>query len=241
MLKLQDLTVSIADKTILKDVSFSFEKGKIYAIMGPNGSGKSTLAASIMGHPAYSLSKKSKILFQGKEIQEEEAYKRAKKGIFLSFQSPLTLAGVTVFQLMRVALEGKMDPLDLKNKLKEYAKELKIKEELLTRPLNEGFSGGEKKKMEILQAAVMNPSFLILDEIDTGVDIDSLKTIAQFLVKLKQQDRTIVIITHYNRILKHLEPDNVLIIMNGEIAQQGDSTLALDIETKGYGWIAGSK
>src|SRR3989344_3963260 len=181
MLKLHDLTVFVNEKEILHGINFEFKKGKVYAIMGPNGSGKSTLAAAIMGHPAYTLSKKTKISFLGVPIQKEAPHKRAKRGIFLSFQSPLTLNGVNVFQMLRVAMDGAIDALDLKNALKATAKKLKIKEELLSRSLNDGFSGGEKKKMEVLQAAVMNPTFLMLDEIDTGVDVDALKTIAQFL------------------------------------------------------------
>lgn len=237
MLQVKNLTVSIGEKQILDNLNFTFEKGKVYAIMGPNGSGKSTLAASIMGHPLYSISPKSKIIFNDVEVQEEESHKRAKKGIFLSFQSPLTLSGVNIFQLLRVALDGKMEPLALKNKLKDLARELKIKEELISRSLNDGFSGGEKKKMEVMQAAIMEPSFLMLDEIDTGVDIDSLKTIAEFISEMKNNDRTIVIITHYNRILKYLSPDEVLIIINGKIASQGSAELAQKIETQGYGWI----
>ncbi len=237
MLKIKNLTVSIGEKTILDNINIDFKKGKVYAIMGPNGSGKSTLASAIMGHPSYELSENSKIIFNDEEIQTEESHLRAKRGIFLSFQSPLTLSGVNVFQLMRIALDGKLDPLTLKNKLKERAKKLKIKEELISRSLNDGFSGGEKKKMEVLQAAVMEPTFLMLDEIDTGVDIDSLRTIAEFLSDMKSKNRTIVIITHYNRILKFLKPDEVLIVMNGQIATQGSAELSQKIEAEGYGWI----
>jgi Fe-S cluster assembly ATP-binding protein len=237
MLQVKNFTVSIGDKQILDNLNFTFEKGKVYAIMGPNGSGKSTLAASIMGHPLYTLSEKSSLKFNNIDVRDEEAFQRAKRGIFLSFQSPLTLSGVNVFQLLRVALDGKLDPLTLKNKLKELAKKLKIKEELLSRSLNDGFSGGEKKKMEILQAAIMEPAFLMLDEIDTGVDVDSLRTIAEFLSDMKSKDRSIVIITHYNRILKYLEPDEVLVIMNGKIATHGKADLSQKIEADGYGWI----
>jgi len=237
MLQIKNLTVSIGEKEILHDISTTFEKGKIYAIMGPNGSGKSTLASAIMGHPLFTISKDSKILFDNEEIQEEEAHLRARRGIFLTFQAPLTLSGINVFQLMRVALEGKMDPLALKNKIKDLAKKLKIKEELISRALNDGFSGGEKKKMEVLQAAVIEPVFLMLDEIDTGVDIDSLKTIAEFLAEMKSKDRTIVIITHYNRILKYLMPDEVIVIIDGHIKQKGSADLSQKIESEGYGWI----
>ncbi|TXG76108.1 Fe-S cluster assembly ATPase SufC [Candidatus Dojkabacteria bacterium] len=237
MLHINNLTSSIGEKTILSNIEVSFEDGKVYAIMGPNGSGKSTLAASIMGHPLYTLSDKSKIVFNGTEIHDEETHVRAKRGIFLSFQSPLTLSGVNVFQLLRVALDGAIEPLELKNKLKKTAAQLKVKEELLSRSLNDGFSGGEKKKMEILQAAIVEPSFLMLDEIDTGVDVDSLKTIAEFLTTMKNKNRTIVVITHYNRILKYLIPDEVLVIKDGKLATKGSAELAQKIESEGYSWI----
>lgn len=233
MLKLKNLSVSIEKKQILKDISFEFEKGKIYAVMGPNGSGKSTLAYAVMGHPAYVIDPKSKITFNKEEIKELEANERAKKGIFLSFQSPLALTGVKVYQMLQLALNGKKDPITIRNEAKKYAKELGISEELLNRSLNEGASGGERKKMEVLQAAVLDKKLLIFDEVDTGVDIDALKHISKFLKK-HQQDRTYILITHYNRILHHLQPDYVLIMMEGKIVKVGDRKLAKLIEDKGY-------
>jgi Fe-S cluster assembly ATP-binding protein len=233
MLQLKKLSVSIENKKILNGIDFEFEKGKIYAVMGPNGSGKSTLAYAVMGHPAYSLDSKSKIELNGENITELEANERAEKGIFLSFQSPLALSGVKVFQLLQLALNGKKDPLTIREEARKYAKELGISEELLNRPLNEGASGGERKKMEVLQAAVLDKSLLIFDEVDTGVDVDALKSISKFLKK-HQKDKTYIIITHYNRILHHLQPDHVLIMVKGNIVKTGDHTLAKEIEEKGY-------
>lgn len=233
MLKLNKLSVLINEKQILKDFNFEFEQSKIYAVMGPNGSGKSTLAYSIMGHPGYTLGKDSQIIFEGENITELDADKRSEKGIFLSFQSPLSLSGVKVYQLLHYALQGKKDPLTIRNEVKKYAQELQIDEHLLSRSLNEGASGGEKKKMEVLQASVLNKKLLIFDEVDTGVDVDALKAIAQFLQNHKK-DKTYIIITHYNRILKYLKPDHVLIVADGKLQKVGDHTLADEIEKEGY-------
>lgn len=234
MLAIKNLSVQIEKKSILTDISFTFEKGKVYAIMGPNGSGKSTLAASVMGHPAYELSAASKILFNGEDIVDLTPDKRAEKGIFLSFQSPLSLSGVSIYQFMRYALDGKMDALAIRQKIQKYAEELKISQELLSRSLNDGFSGGEKKKMEMLQAAMLEPAVLFFDEIDTGVDVDALKTIAKFINKTRKKDSTFIIITHYNRILKYLKPDKTLVIAKGKLVKVGNAKLADEIEKKGY-------
>lgn len=236
MLKLKNLTVSIEGKEILKGIDFEFEKGKTYAVMGPNGSGKSTLAYSIMGHPAYEAGEESRIEFNGTNILDMEPDERAKEGIFLSFQTPLSLSGVKVFQLLQLALNGKKDPLQIRNEAKKYAQELGISEELLNRPLNEGASGGERKKMEVLQAAVLEKKLLIFDEVDTGVDVDSLKSISKFLTKHKE-DKTYIVITHYNRILHHLKPDYVLVMIGGKLAKIGGPELAKQIEDEGYGSI----
>ncbi len=232
MLQIKNLSVKIGKKTILQNINFNFEKGKIYAIMGPNGSGKSTLAYAIAGHPSYKLEGGS-LMFEGKEIKELSADKRAKLGIFLSFQSPLSLSGVTVFQLLRVALSGKKDPLALKKEIEATAKKLGIKKELLERSLNDGASGGEKKKLEMLQASVLDPKLLIFDEIDTGVDVDALRTIAKFMNENKK-GKTFVVITHYNRILHYLNPDKVLVMMDGRLVKEGSARLAVEIEKKGY-------
>ncbi|KKQ37119.1 MAG: ABC-type transport system involved in Fe-S cluster assembly, ATPase [Candidatus Roizmanbacteria bacterium GW2011_GWA2_37_7] len=238
MLKLQNLMVSVSGKKIIKDFNFEFERGKAYAIMGPNGSGKSTLAFAIMGHPAYEVRSqtsdaRSPIVFNNHDISEMKPNERAKEGIFLSFQTPLALSGVKVYQLLQLALQGKKDPLQIRKEAQQYAKELGINDDLLVRPLNEGASGGERKKMEVLQAAILDKKLMIFDEVDTGVDVDALKSIAKFLIKHKK-DKTYIIITHYNRILHYLKPDHVLIMMDGKIVKVGDRTLAKKVEDEGY-------
>lgn len=233
MITLKNLTIKVNDKVILKNINYSFKKNNFYAIMGPNGSGKSTLAYAIAGHPNYILDKNSKIFFEDKDITDLEPDKKAQLGIFLSFQNPLSLTGVSLFQLLRLSLSGKIDPLKLKNQLDKLAKRLHIKEDLISRSLNDGASGGEKKKIELIQVAILKPTFLILDEIDTGVDVDALKVISDFLISFKK-NRTIVIITHYNRILKYLSPDKVLVLFNGGLVDEGDKKLAEEIEKSGY-------
>ncbi len=200
--------------------------------MGPNGSGKSTLAYTIMGHPDYRLSPQSKIIFKGESIRGLSPDQRARQGLFLSFQSPVALTGITPYQLLRNAAEN-TNLFDLEETIGKVAKELKIKKSLLERPLNQKASGGERKKLELLQAAVLDPQFLIFDEIDTGVDIDALKTIARFLKK-RRNGKTYVLITHYNRILEYLQPDQVLVMGHGQIIKVGNKKLAKEIESHGY-------
>lgn len=233
MLQIKNLSVSVGRKKILENFNFTFERGKIYAIMGPNGSGKSTLAFSIMGHPSYKSNGKSKIIFNKKNILTDDSTKRAEAGIFMSFQTPLPLSGVTVHQLLQLALSGKKDALAIRQEIQKYARELKISEDLLTRSLNDGASGGEKKKLEVLQATVLNKDIQIFDEIDTGVDVDALKTISKFLKKY-QGNKTYIIITHYNRILKYLKPDKVLVLVDGKLKEAGTYKLAHKIEKQGY-------
>ncbi len=232
MLDLKNLSVTVEKRKIIKNFSYSFKPGKIYVIMGPNGSGKSSLAYSIMGHPSYKISTKSRISLDKKRIDNIAPEKRSGKGIFLSFQSPLSLSGVTVRELLRLASPNR-DPLEVRQQTDKYADELKISKELLTRSLNEGASGGEKKKLETLQAAVLDKKIMIFDEIDTGVDVDALRAIATFLRKHKK-NKTYILITHYNRILKYLKPDKVLILIDGDLKKVGDKKLASQIEKKGY-------
>ena len=232
MLELKNLTVSVADRIIIKNLNLNLKKNKVYVLMGPNGSGKSTLALTLMAHPLYQI-KSGKILFEKKDISDLSPDKRADNGIFLSFQSPLSLSGVSMFSLLRTAIAGKCDPLALREKIEKTAKLLRIKKELLERSFNEGTSGGEKKKLELLQAAILNPKFLMFDEIDTGVDIDALRTIAQFMEK-NRKGKTYLLITHYNRILKYVKPDEVLVMMEGKIVKQGNYKLAEEIERNGY-------
>ena len=202
--------------------------------MGPNGSGKSTLASTIMGHPDIKATRLSKILLGEKNIKTLTPDKRSRLGIFLSFQSPLEIAGVSVFDLLRIALEKKYDPLSLHRQVKAYAKELRIKDELLKRSLNVGFSGGEKKKLEALQAVMLAPAFAIFDEIDTGVDVDALKSIAAFLKKHLPLETTLVFITHSTRLLRYINPDEVLIMKNGSLVHSGAASLAITIEQSGF-------
>jgi len=232
MLNLKNLSVSVSNKKIINGLDFEFKKNKIYVLMGPNGSGKSTLAMSIMGHPSYQINQ-GKIIFKNKDITKASPDQRANLGIFLSFQSPLSLSGVSLFSLLRTAIAGKKEPLALKEVIEKTAKKLKIKEELLERSLNEGASGGERKKIELLQAAILDPELIIFDEIDTGVDVDALRTIAQFMEKNKK-NKTYILITHYNRILKYVKPDEVLVMMEGKIVKRGNYRLAEEIEKDGY-------
>lgn len=234
MFQIKNLSISIEGKKILEDISFDFKPGKIYALMGPNGSGKSTLASAIMGHPQIAYSRASKILIDKKNIKTLSPDKRAKLGIFLSFQTPMTLLGVTVFELLRLALEKQIDPVTLHRQVKAYAKELRIKDELLKRSLNDGFSGGEKKKLEALQAVLLQPKFALFDEIDTGVDVDALKIISQFLKKHLSKKTTTVFITHSTRLLGYIKPQEVLVIKAGRLVKTGKGALAKRIEEKGF-------
>lgn len=236
MLTIKDFSVSVDGKKILKDLNYTFSSGKTYAIMGPNGSGKSTLAYALMGHSQYKLSQQSKILLNKQILQELKTDQRARRaGLFMSFQTPISLSGVNIFQLLRYAMGEDVDVLKLKKKLQAKAKKLNIEPSLLERSLNEGFSGGERKKMEILQALIIKPNFLIFDEIDTGVDIDAIKIISQAIKSLKNKKRTIILITHHNRILKSTRPDEVIILRGGKIVETGDYRLAERIEKRGYG------
>ena len=232
MLSLQNIHVKVGEKEIIGDFSHRFEANKIYAIMGPNGSGKSTLVQTIIGNTHYSLSKASSIVFNKKTINNLTPDKRAKLGIGITFQTPLALQGISVFQLLRLALK-EVDVVELHENIEKIAEELKIKKELIDRPLNEGASGGERKKLEVLQMAVLNPSIIFFDEIDTGVDIDSLKIIFTFLKKYRK-DRTFVFITHYSKIFAYLAPDEVLVIKGGRLVAHGGKEIVETIEKKGY-------
>ena len=234
MLTLENLSVSIGKKKILNDISFQFKPGTTYALMGPNGSGKSTLASAIMGHPDIQFSRASKILLDTKNLKNLSPDKRSHLGIFLSFQTPLEIPGVTVFDLLRIALEKKMDPVTLHRQVQAYAQELHIPDELLKRSLNVGFSGGEKKKLEALQAVMLQPQFALFDEIDTGVDVDALKIISKFLKKHLPKETTLVFITHSTRLLKYINPDEVLVIKDGRLVKSGKASLAKIIEEKGF-------
>ena len=240
MLEIKNLRVEIEGKEIIKGINLKFEKGKIYALMGPNGSGKSTLANVIMGNPEYKITK-GKIFLNGKDITNLNPDQRAKNGIFLSFQNPSEIEGVTISNFLRMALNNsknkKISVLDFHKLLKEKLKLLKMPENFSERYLNQGFSGGEKKKSEILQLNILNPKVAILDETDSGLDIDALKIISKGLNKLMDKEKIIIVITHYKRILEYLKPDKIFIMKHGKIVLAGKSSLINKIEKKGYGWI----
>ena len=240
MLEIKNLHVKVEGKKILNGINLKFEKGKINAIMGPNGSGKSTLANAIMGNPKYEITK-GKIFFNGEDITNLSPDKRAKKGIFLSFQNPSEIEGVTIFNFLRMAFNNsknqKISVFDFQKLLKEKLKILKIPENFSERYLNQGFSGGEKKKSEILQLSILNPKVAILDETDSGLDIDALKIIASETNRVMNKEKIIIVITHYKRILEHLKPDKLFVMIDGKIACEGGHKLINQIEEKGYGWI----
>lgn len=236
-LDVKDLHVKIEGKEILKGVSLAVDKGEVVAIMGPNGSGKSTLAYALMGHPRYEIAK-GRILLNGEDATGMEADDRAKKGLFLSFQYPQEIAGVSVSNFLRTALNSKRDDKisvpDFHKLLQEKMGLLKFDKSFALRYLNEGFSGGEKKKAEILQMAVLQPIIGILDETDSGLDVDSLKIVANGINRLKGPDMGILLITHYQRILNYIIPDKVHIVVDGKIVKSGGKELALEVEERGY-------
>ncbi|MEI9966711.1 MAG: Fe-S cluster assembly ATPase SufC [Candidatus Moraniibacteriota bacterium] len=237
MLELKNLSASIEGQPILSDVSYTFASGSTTALLGPNGSGKSTLAASILGHPSITLSENADILFDGQSLKDLSPDKRARLGLFLSFQNPLPLSGVSLMDMLRVALLGEhseFDALTLHKTAHLYAEELGIPKELLKRSLYEGFSGGEKKKVEALQAALFAPRFAIFDEIDTGVDVDALKKIVAFLKAHLPEDSTLVFITHSHKLLNALGPDHVVVLKDGRVVKTGEQELAENIEQNGF-------
>ena len=240
ILEIKDLHVSVEDKEILKGINLKIDLGKITALMGPNGSGKSTLVNTLMGHPKYKITK-GKIIFNNEDITELSPDERAKKGLFLSFQYPNEISGVTISNFLRTALnevkKEKLSLVEFREHLKEKAKIIKMDKEILNRYLNEGFSGGEKKKAEILQMLVLDPKLAILDETDSGLDIDALKIVSKGVNSFMNENKTVLIITHYKRILEYIKPDKVVIIINGKIVLQGNSDLVDHLEEKGYDWI----
>lgn len=243
---IRNLHVNIDGKEILKGLDFTLPKGEVHAIMGPNGTGKSTLAYTLMGHPAYEVTE-GEIIFKDVNILELEPNERSILGIFLAFQYPVAIPGVTVANFIRSAVNSRrkaVNPEDKGVPLLEFRKEVKQKMELLKmdssfagRYLNDGFSGGEKKRAEILQMAMLKPEIAILDETDSGLDIDALKVVADGVNTLRGPDLGVVIITHYQRILNYIKPDYVHVMMDGRIVESGGSDLALHLEEHGYDWI----
>jgi Fe-S cluster assembly ATP-binding protein len=244
LLELKNLHVALVDGTeIVKGVDLAVNTGEVHAIMGPNGSGKSTLAYALMGHPAYEITA-GQILFDGQDVTELEADERAQRGLFLAFQYPHAVPGVTVTSFLRSALNalrkaraGKDDPVSVKEfrtELLAAMERLKVPRELAQRYLNDGFSGGEKKRVEILQMAMLKPRIAVLDETDSGLDIDALKIVADGVKGLVGPDMGAVVITHYQRILNHIEPDYVHVFVNGKIVKEGGPELAHELEAGGY-------
>ena len=244
MLKIENLHVSVEGKEILKGVSLEVKKGEVHAIMGPNGSGKSTLSSVIAGNEDYEVTK-GNIYFNDENIEDLSAEERAHKGIFMSFQYPVEIPGITVTNFIKTAINSNLKARGLKEmpanemlkKIREKANLLEIDSRFLSRSLNEGFSGGEKKRNEIFQMAMLEPTLAILDETDSGLDIDALRIVASGVNKLKNKDNATVLITHYQRLLDHIIPDYVHVLQDGKIAKSGDKNLALQLEEKGYDWI----
>jgi len=233
---IKDLYVSIEGKEIIKGLNLEIKDNEIVALMGPNGSGKSSLANVIMGNPKYNITK-GEIIYNGKNILDLKVNERAKLGLFLSFQYPSEIPGLSVSNFLRTAYNSlyntKISVIEFKRLLEEKMDLLKIDKSFMQRYLNEGFSGGEKKRMEILQLAVLNPKLAILDETDSGLDISSLKIVADGINKLKDK-KSVLLITHYNRILQYIRPDRVYIMVNGKIVMEGKAELAGDLEKHGY-------
>ena len=240
MLKINNLNVNVENKSILKEFSLKINSGEVHAIMGPNGSGKSTLSNILSGKKGYDVS--GEILFENKNLFELETEERAQKGIFLAFQYPLEIPGVNTNIFLKTSLnairkargEKELDAIEFLKLIKEKAKLLKFDEEKLNRQLNVGFSGGEKKKNEILQMSMLSPKLSILDETDSGLDIDALKIVANGVNILRNKNNSFLIITHYQRLLDYIKPDFVHVLMNGKIIKSGGSELALELEKKGY-------
>ncbi|MEZ4949973.1 MAG: Fe-S cluster assembly ATPase SufC [Saprospiraceae bacterium] len=244
MLSIKDLKVEIEGKEILKGINLEIKAGEVHAIMGPNGSGKSTLANVLAGREEYEVTGGS-IEFMGKDLLEMEVDERAQAGVFLAFQYPVEIPGVTTATFLKSAInavrEGRgqepLSPVELLKKMRAKTKMLEVDEKFLQRSLNEGFSGGEKKRNEMLQMALLEPVLGILDETDSGLDIDALKIVSDSVNKLRDPKRSFIVVTHYQRLLNYIVPDFVHVLYNGRIVKSGDKSLALQLEDQGYDWI----
>jgi len=244
MIKIKKLKVSVEEKDILKGINLEIPKGEVHAIMGRNGSGKSTLANALAGNEKYEV-KSGSIYMNDVDITEMSAENRALSGIFVCFQYPVAIPGVSMAYFLRAAInahfehQGKeeMDAVEFLNKSKKILSELNLDDSFLKRSINDGFSGGEKKKSEILQLLSLNPKFAILDETDSGLDIDALKTVADGVNKFNSKDNSTLIITHYERLLEYIKPDVVHVMIDGKIKKSGDMSLAQEVEKKGYSWL----
>ena len=246
MLEIVNLHAKIEDKEILKGLSLKINKGEVHSIMGPNGSGKSTLASILAGKEDYEIIE-GDIIFNGESILEMSPEERAQEGVFLAFQYPIEIPGVSNSYFLREALnsirkskgQDPLKPVEFIKIAKEKIKDLKMNESLLNRSLNEGFSGGEKKRNEILQMSILDPMMAILDETDSGLDIDAHQIVADGLNALKNEEKSFLVITHYQRLLNYIVPDYVHVLVDGRIVKSGDKSLALELESKGYSWLEG--
>jgi Fe-S cluster assembly ATP-binding protein len=244
VLEIRDLHATVDGKEILRGINLTIKKGEIHAIMGPNGSGKSTLAKILAGHPAYVVTE-GEVLYEGRNLLELAPDERAREGVFLAFQYPVEVPGVSNAQFLRLAYnekrkhlgEEELDPLEFKDLLTERAKVVEMDAGLMSRSVNEGFSGGEKKRNEILQMAVLEPKLAVLDETDSGLDIDALRIVSEGVNKLRTPENAVVLVTHYQRLLNYIVPDQVHVLYKGRIVRSGGRELALELEEKGYDWI----
>ncbi|MEO6654444.1 MAG: Fe-S cluster assembly ATPase SufC [Pyrinomonadaceae bacterium] len=247
LLEVKDLHAGIDGKEILKGLNLHVKKGEVHAIMGPNGSGKSTLSKVLAGHPSYEVTA-GEVLFEGKNLLELDPDERAREGVFMAFQYPVEVPGVSNSQFLRLAYNQKMlhqgleelDPLEFNDYLKEKAKVVDMDPQFFKRSVNEGFSGGEKKRNEILQMAVLAPKLAVLDETDSGIDIDALRIVAEGVNTLRSPDNGIILVTHYQRLLNFIVPDMVHVLADGKIVKEGGKELALELEAKGYDWVKGA-
>jgi Fe-S cluster assembly ATP-binding protein len=248
MLEIRNLHAKAGEMPILNGISLSVDAGQVHAIMGPNGSGKSTLAQVLAGHPAYEVTE-GQVLYEGKDLLEMEPEERAQAGLFLAFQYPVEIPGVSNAYFLRAALneirkargEEEMDPIDFMDLVEEKLKLVEWGPEIMSRAVNAGFSGGEKKRNEILQMAVLEPRLAILDETDSGLDIDALRIVAGGVNKLRRNDNATIVVTHYQRLLNYIIPDRVHVLAAGRIVRSGGKELALELEAKGYEWLAEEK
>jgi Fe-S cluster assembly ATP-binding protein len=244
ILEIKDLNAGVEGKQILKGIDLTINEGEVHAIMGPNGSGKSTLAAILAGREGYDITS-GQVLYDGRDLLELDPEERAREGLFLAFQYPVEIPGVNSTYFLQAALneirkhkgQAELDAADFLSLVKDKIKLLELNEDLLRRSVNEGFSGGEKKRNEIFQMAVLEPRLAVLDETDSGLDIDALKIVSHGVNKLRRDNNAQLVITHYQRLLNYVVPDFVHVLVDGRIARTGDKQLALDLEEKGYDWV----
>ena len=244
MLSIRDLSVGVEGKTILRHLNLQVRAGEVHAVMGPNGSGKSTLAQVLAGHPAYTVTG-GEVTYLGRDLLAMSPEDRARAGLFLAFQYPIEIPGVSNAAFLKAAINeqraarglDELDAMDVLERLEQKLQLVEMDKSFLSRPVNEGFSGGEKKRNEILQMAVLEPTLAILDETDSGLDIDALKIVAQGVNRLRRPDNAIILVTHYQRILQYVEPDHVHVLFEGHIVKSAGKELALELERKGYDWI----